>query len=1373
MAHATDLLERARAALGTLRGGDLGEGARALLGVLGYRSPKSLDAPADPARFFDLVGVDAAKMPHGEDWREVRFLFQLTGDELPALSREREPATPGAFQRGAIDSFVFLALDGTGRDWTRRELTVTARAINRAFAMPVILLFRIGGSATLAVIDRRPHARDASRDVVGGRVSLVKDIDLGAPHRAHLEILADLSLPALAARHPVPDFRGLYDAWLATLSADALNRRFYDELSRWFAWAATAKEKGGADLRFPKGQGDGEGTREVALIRLLTRLMFTWFVKEKGLVPPALFDRGALAELLHDAPHDDPDGHGYYLAVLQNLFFATLNTERDKRDWRRDSSRGSADYLGHHRYRHEAMFRDPATARDAFAPVPFLNGGLFECLDVPIEEGDERAGLAEREGRTPVLRIDGFSDQPAKQPRLPNRLFFGGAAGVDLSEWFGKRSRPVDVPGLIDLFERYKFTVEENTPLEEEAALDPELLGKVFENLLASYNADTRTTARAKSGSFYTPREVVDFMVDEALVAWLLPKLQPELDLAGQGAGQGGLRPRAPGLDFGPGAGELALAGGEEAGPRIKSGVTEGGEGDSSSRHPGPDPEYRLSSDEARLRAALDYAATSHGFSDAQADAIVAAIEGCRAIDPAVGSGAFPLGLLQKLVHVLGLLDPGGAKWRERNRAYYVRRVAEASDVLAPTEGDKALDDARDALSKFDRAFESGHYPDYTRKLFLIERVLHGVDVQPIAVQIAKLRCFISLAVEQRVDDDHPDGNRGVTPLPNLETKFVAANTLTPLHRREAGLISRDLIGAQERLRGTYRAFFAAANGAAKRAARERIRTLRGEIAGLVRREDVFPPDEADKLARWDLFDPNASAPFFDAELMFGLEAGADQGLFDLVLANPPYVRQEKIEGFTVAGRPVLRKAELKRDYRTYTGTADLFVYFYERAVTLLKPGGALSFITSNKWFRAGYGAPLRRWLPERARILKLVDFGDAPVFEAIAYPTILVATRRGAADPPKAGEAMRVLNWTRGWDRTGFAGRVATDGFDMPQNALATGGWQFEPQAERDLLARLRARGTPLGEWCAGRFYRGILTGLNDAFVLDELEHPELIGDPRHADLLKPFLRGRDVKRWRVEPAGRWLVKIASSENETHPWSALPAAQAEAVFARTYPAIYEWFTRDDRREKLIKRADQGRFWWELRSCAYWGAFEEPKIIVPAIVARGEAARDLDRFYCNNKATIFVAPSPEVAAAVVNSSTADWFARQTFASKEGGFLDFEPRYSGTIPVPPADAPQQELLAAASTAASVAGASRPRFEALVNGMVYELFFPEEAVGVFAAADAAGLPALAAHTGPALASAADEWSRHLADPAHPLYARLLELQSLDPVRIIEGR
>ena len=214
-------------------------------------------------------------------------------------------------------------------------------------------------------------------------------------------------------------------------------------------------------------------------------------------------------------------------------------------------------------------------------------------------------------------------------------------------------------------------------------------------------------------------------MVDEALLAYLKPKVATPAD-------SGGIRPSAPGLDFGTAPGELGL----EATGNSKA----AGEADAPDRN------------EARLRALLDFASRTHDFSSSEVDALIAAIESCKAIDPAVGSGAFPLGLLQKLVHALAVLDPGGEKWRARNRAYYETNLSRAEAVPAPNEREAAMATAQVELDKFDAAFNSGHYPDYTRKLYLIERCLHGVDIQPIAVQIAKLRCFISLAVEQKAD---------------------------------------------------------------------------------------------------------------------------------------------------------------------------------------------------------------------------------------------------------------------------------------------------------------------------------------------------------------------------------------------------------------------------------------------------------------------------------------------------------------------------------------------------------------------------------------------------------------------------------------------
>jgi adenine-specific DNA-methyltransferase len=1331
MSHATDTLAKIRGAVTALAGNNLAATATALIGSIGYTSPKTLAIETDPAEFLTELNIDPAKLAESlPRIKAVQFLLQLTGDELPALSRNTAPQTGASFQRGAIDSFVFLAVDLDNGTWSRRELVTIVRELNRGFAMPAIILFRNGDKATLAVIDRRANRRDPSRDVVGGRISLVKDIDLAKPHRAHVEILADLSLAAIARKKAPADFRDLYDRWIETLSAAELNKRFYAELADWFAWASTK-----ADLvQFPKGQPADDGGKEVGLIRLLTRLMFVWFIKEKGLVPLDLFNADTLGKLLKSPPQSTPAGHDFYLAILQNLFFATLNTEMDQRRWRKDDDGQSKDYLGHHVFRHEAKFADKAEAETLFNQVPFLNGGLFECLDTEIKTDDDRAVRAEKERQRLILRVDGFSDQPDKQPKLQNRIFYGGEDAVDLSKYYEKAVRPRNVSGLIELFERYKFTIEENTPLEEEAALDPELLGKVFENLLASYNEDTKTTARNKSGSFYTPREVVEFMVDEALLAYLKPKLTPAPE-------QGGIRPVAPGLDFGAASGELGL----EA----------TGNGSKPEKIDAPD------ANETRLRALLDFASRTHDFSAAQVDALIAAIESCKAIDPAVGSGAFPLGLLQKLVHALAVLDPGGEKWKARNRLNYDKNIENADAIPAPNQREAALIIAHAELAKFEASFSSGHEKDYTRKLYLIEGCLHGVDIQPIAVQIAKLRCFISLAVPQKFNKSKgAEGNFGITPLPNLETKLVAANTLTPLHRKgQMELQDPQINLTMKNLKEEFRGLFAAANGAAKRKAQKSIDALIEKLVQLLADDRALSSDEVRLIAQWRPFDQNSFAPFFDPELMFGLKREGD-GYFDIALANPPYVRQEKIESFRINGKPVVSKAQLKADYKTYAGTADLLVYFYERALRLLKPEGALAFITSNKWYRAGYGKGLRSWLVENARILKLMDFGDAPVFEAIAYPTILIATRRAAPGKPADSDSFDAMNWTMGEPVETFPVRFAAESFAMPQRDLAAAGWQMEPQAERDLLAKLRAAGKPLGEWCNGKFYYGIKTGFNKAFLIDGVKRSELIdpkqgGDPKSGEVIKPFLQGRDVRRWKVEPDDSWIILIPPGKNIS-----------------TYPAVERHLSGF--RSELEARVG-GQDWFAVQARpSETRRFEDPKIIYPDISTECRFAWDDAGYFSGD--TTFVIPYPEPSlTCILNSSITKWFILQTSPSIMHGYLRFKSQYCANIPIPELENDTKEIL---NLSAKIAAASASnRFDALVNAFVYELFFPEElaarGLSPFAAAREAGLDKLAGLEGEALARAADAWSAQLADPATKLYATLFDLQSIDAIRIIEGR
>ena len=954
---------------------------------LGYASHKTADLPSQPKDFvreiqaltgqsYQLNPADASL----SDWKSAAFLFQLTNDELPALAAGQLSllSYAGGVQAHQIESFVFIAIDLHARIWSRTDLAKLAREVNRLFPMPAILLFRHPQEdgvplLSIAVIHRRANKRDSTRDVIEGKVSIIKDIALAAPHAAHLRILESMALTEVDAKYVPSSFDALYAAWLKALDVKELNNQFYDELARWYYWAI--REQTG--VKFPIGQpndpSDDPFTKDrptVALIRLLTRLIFVWFLKEKRLVPAQLFDEKALATLLNTAPHQYGRKGNYYRAILQNLFFATLNTEmagedeegNKQRVWREAAGpKRASQYLIHTAYRYKSEFKDADAALALFRQVPFLNGGLFECLDKLITPEDIKRdpALAARvvtEGKQTVLRVDGFSERPENALHLPNELFFSnGAEDVDLSTVLSnkKKTKP---RGLLKIFDSYKFTIEENTPIEEEVALDPELLGKVFENLLASYNPDTKTTARKKSGSFYTPREVVDYMVDEALVSYLEKCLfqasnkPPDQCLPARAA----IKTVANyGLDLGAGPGDLGWTYPNDSAAFGKPGESQE-DAPSTSAH---EPTYHHNPQALpnRLRRLLSYRHTGHDFTAPETVALIAAIEQLRVLDPACGSGAFPMGMLQKLVHVLRKLDPDNTLWKAQNRAPLAEQLASAKKLRDPTLRDAQTTTALATLQKFDADFADPDYADYARKLYLIEKCLYGIDIQPIAVQIAKLRFFISLVVEQKLGTDQ----QKLTPLPNLETKIVAANTLLPIPRSgvQQDLLASPAVAEKEaELLDANASHFAAKRFAEKRKRKERILRLRDELATLLKAELTLKPGDADRMTAWDPFDQNRHADFFDPEWMFGFQQG-----FDIVIGNPPYVRQEAIKD---------DKPRFKPHYATYNGTADLYVYFYERSFQLLKPGGCLSFITSNKWFRAKYGTDLRQYMATHTTLL-------------------------------------------------------------------------------------------------------------------------------------------------------------------------------------------------------------------------------------------------------------------------------------------------------------------------------------------------------------------------------------------------------------------
>ena len=850
--------------------GPLLERATSLFGVLGYHSERTGEAHNAAEFLQEYDGHDPRLSDKQrklllDAWRTVGIVFQFTDEEIGVI--QASLFKDQGFEPGRIKSFLFLAVELVGDDYDRTRLAEMTRAVNRIFSMPVVVLFRHGGNLTLAMIHRRTHKGDDNRDVLE-RVTLVKGIHTDAPNRAHIEILADLELGRLVGTG-VRSFDELHAAWERILDIEALNRRFYSELFSWFHRAVR-------ECRFPDdGAGDGNAQRHV--IRLITRLLFIWFLKEKGLAPEELFDESFARTTLKQHA---PDRSDYYRAVIQNLFFATLNTEIGRRAFRPDTDparRGkNPAYRDFSKYRYRGLLTDSGSFVRKLRSVPFVNGGLFDCLD-------EFPG-----GR----RIDAFTDHPAqgKDLHVPARLFF-------------------DADGLFTLFHSYKFTVEENTPLDREVALDPELLGRVFENLLAAYNPETRETARKVTGSYYTPRHVVDYMVDEALVASLAQNVRPA------------------------------------------------------------DSDAAYLRD--RLRYLLDY---EHAFDDAkdlfhpdETEAVVRAIAELRVLDPAVGSGAFPMGMLHKLTLALKRLDPHNRLWEELQKEHARHKTGEAFDAADRKERD-------DELLEISKTFEAYRDSDFGRKLYLIQNGIFGVDVQPIACQIAKLRFFISLVIEQQPTGD-PKDNYGIRPLPNLETRFVAANTLIGLGRGDQRILGNDAIkGLEDRLRRVRERYFHARTRQTKLGLRKQDDALRNDLSQELERLD-FDHAHARAVADWNPYDQNASASWFDTQWMFNLSEG-----FDVVIGNPPYVRADFQDDRHRATRQAIRACS---EYETLWEKWDIFIPFMERSFKLLCDDGVSSLIVSDAFGGAKYALKAREWFLRNAFIERIDFFSKIKIFDA------------------------------------------------------------------------------------------------------------------------------------------------------------------------------------------------------------------------------------------------------------------------------------------------------------------------------------------------------------------------------------------------------
>ena len=798
----------------------------------------------------------------------------------------------------SYEGLMFFALE-LNRLPNRTEISDLTRAFNRiSQKMPVALLLKymITNEAviSISISERFKYKQNWRQGEKAGKVIILRDIHTINTHAGHYRILNDLVKPIAAT-----NYAQLHEHWLQVLDVSILNKRFFQELANWYFWAMEIVE-------FPDDvEKDKELRNATNLIRLITRIIFIWFIKEKKLVPNNLFRKEYLSKILVDFAKSNKS-EDYYHAILQNLFFGTLNQKIEDRSFVKEGTykENKAEYGVKNLFRYGDKFKlSEKEIIEIFRDIPFLNGGLFDCLDRPNEDGK-------------IIYVDGFSRNAKKQAHIPDYVFFCNEQETDLNEIYGTINKRYKVLGLINLLESYKFTIAENTPIEEEIALDPELLGKVFENLLASYNPETKTTARKQTGSFYTPREIVNYMVDETLKEYLKESCGYVID------------------DF-----------------------------------------------DNRINDLISYSENPNPFDLQETRNIIEALNNCKILDPACGSGAFPMGILHKMVHLLNKLDSGNKFWKDLQKKKAIEETKSAYEINDHLERKRRLDE-------IDDVFEN-NMNDYGRKLFLIENCIYGIDIQPIAVQIAKLRFFISLIIDQKRQEANE--NFGIRSLPNLETKFVAANSLISLEKPQ--LKTGDIFLNEtyteinilsNQLKETRHNYFNAKVRSEKLKFQKKDKDLRKKISTLLVKIG-HTTINAHNIAAFDPYDQNHFADWFEPEWMFGSDVMKG---FDIVLGNPPYI-STRTKDFDSS-----YKDYFKENYSLAVGQYDLFTLFIEKSNSLIKEKGVLSFIVPKKLLTNENFEVARRFLLKNLPVINYVDT-QMPFEAASVEANVIVSTRK------------------------------------------------------------------------------------------------------------------------------------------------------------------------------------------------------------------------------------------------------------------------------------------------------------------------------------------------------------------------------------------
>ena len=1108
--------------------------------------------------------------------------------------------------------------------------------------------------------------------------------------------------------------------------------------------------------------------------KLLGQIVFLYFLQRKGWfgVPPdgkwgdgdkrylrKLFnDRNDIAKSYSSYKRKSPS---FFHNVLEPLFYEALA------------------------YKHPNDVFTPFNAK-----VPFLNGGLFE----PTYEHGK-------------IFID-----------LPDELF----SNRDLVK------AEEDADGILDIFDRYNFTVNEAERLEKEVAIDPEMLGHVFENLLVKEE-------RGQSGTYYTPQVIVSYMCRQSLQNYLATHL----------------------LDAGNSK-QLTLG-------DIKDFVTYA---DIYAEH------------EALPTTTHEHKRFSLSIRKSAPD-IDRCLRDVKICDPAIGSGAFPVGLLHEIVRLRSSLV---TLWKDKSEdelareysSYALKRYAIENSIYGVDIDQGAVDIARlrlwlslivdeddlkdnKALPNLDYKIMQGNSlldeydglslvpPDFVRRetpqvgtgqddnkallqKLSTEYVEEGLRSSKHSTKALRLLRDIK-DIKRRIEKNTAQPTVGKLQSNLLETSSQTAailDELNEIHQRIIDEKDRDakktlrsqaerlllkyintylderesnmrtqIASTKEKLHGEIvnvrRALKKDAETAEVMKLRRRLSMQEGGLKEFLRQRielkkflDVRSGSRNNDtdLTKIEIADNITfrMRPFFLWELQFGdvfrrsgVTDPSEQG-FDIVIANPPYIRQEKIKEY---------KAAFERGYPyVYDGKADILVYFYAKAIAVLRDRGTLTFITSNKYFRAGYGEKLRGFLTANSTIKQIIDFSDAPVFEAAAYASIIILQKGGALSETET----RVWTFPQNEVVENFEEEFNRSGFEVSQGEFKSDGWRLERPEVSRLLEKLRTRGTPLGKYVNGRFYRGVVTGLNKAFVVDGETRRQLIKKDRSAkDLFKPYLRGRNIKRWQVDADDLWLLFIPwhfpMHDDETIRGA---STKPEKEFKKSYPHIHQYLSGF--REELEARNQEEtgiRYeWYTLQRWAadYWEEFEQPKIIYPDIFSEPSFAWDEKGFFTGNTA-YFIPTHEKWLTAVLNSSAIAWFYSQLSNRIRGGYMRAFSDYMEQVPIPDAEPWQKEILERfVDYILLVKKCDEPPtlvinyFESILNGLIYELFLAEELHSAgkrfFEPLRNADLPVVTSDSRDGI-RVIQKLFQTLSDVNHPVRKNLYSLDKLESIRIMNGK